>query len=215
MLKRLSILALILPALSGLPAQANSLPPEVREKICALFDSQGIKPGEPAPDFTLEWSRGTTINASAFWKKKPLVVISGSYSCPWFRENTPARKALIEEFGSRVNFVIVYTREAHPNDTASPYNFQPLSPAKNRQEGISVPDAKNYRERLVAARRCVETLDLDAFVVVDTMDNAVWNAYGKSPNCAYLIGTDGKVIVQQGLGDPAALRTELEKLFPR
>ncbi len=172
-------------------------------------------PGAEAPDFTLEWSRGTTIRASKFWQRKPLVVITGSQSCPMFRENTAARKALIRDFGSRVNFVVVYTVEAHPNDGLSPYSGVPMSPGENLKEGS--PFLK---------RRATATV---SFRLAVAWRRSIWRRSlpwirwrmpcgrptAASPNCAYLIGTDGKVIAQQGLSDPAAMRAELEKLFPR
>lgn len=214
MLKNFFTAALILIECSFHSSADGVLDPE-RERICEHFNTQGPKPGELAPDFTLEESRGLTIRASELWAKKPVVVITGSYSCPMFRENTPFRKGLIREFGAQVVFVVVYTQEAHPNDALGPYSSKPVVTKRNEEEGVSVPSAKTFRERYIQARKCRDLLDMDSHVVIDTMDNAVWTAFGGSPNCAYLIGTDGKILLQQGLSDPAAMRVALKKLLAR
>ncbi len=214
--KRISFFIIAALGVSFLPGQAAPLPPEVREMVCQYFNHKGPGPGMAAPDFTLKRpGKGTPVRASELWAKKPLVMITGSYSCPWFRQNTPVRRALIRDFGDRVNFVVVYTLEAHPSDAASPYSEMPFAPEENREEGIAVPQAKTYAERATQAESCAGTLEVSPHLVVDGMDNTVWKAFGESPNCAYLIGRDGKVVAQQGLSNPVAMRGELEKLLAR
>jgi hypothetical protein len=50
---------------------------------------------------------------------------------------------------------------------------------------------------------------LSAVMVVDTMDNKVWQAYGSAPNCAYLIGKDGKIAAAAAWMDPSQLRAAI------
>jgi peroxiredoxin len=193
-------------------AQVTSLPESVLKELCALFERDGPGVGQPALDFTLDNVEGGKIHAADLWAKKPVVVICGSYSCPFFRMNAAALNALVRDLSIKVTFLTVYNTEAHPSDARSPYSGIPMTPDENRKEGISVPLAKTQPERLAAARRCRESLGLTSLLAVDGMDNAVWKAYGGSMNFAYLIGTDGKVLVKQGIFNPAALRTALGKL---
>lgn len=66
-----------------------------------------------------------------------------------------------------------------------------------------------------AARFCGKSLGISVPIAVDTMDNATWKAFGKSMNAAYLIGTDGKIILQQGLCEPKGIREALKKVTGR
>jgi hypothetical protein len=48
-------------------------------------------------------------------------------------------------------------------------------------------------ERLELAGRCRSELGLDRLIVVDKMDNAVREAYGRLPNSAYIIKPGGEI----------------------
>ena len=196
---------------SGAAAQISSIPEAVHKDLCERFERGGPKVGEHAPDFTFENVNKGTVHLADLWAKKPLVLISGSYSCPYFRLNIAPMNALVRDFGSRANFVTLYTIEAHPSDSPGTYSNH-FTPEENVKEGIAAPQAKTLAERLDAARRCRVAYGLTSILAVDTMDNAAWKAYGNSMNCAYLIGTDGTVILQQGLFNPATLRAALAKL---
>ena len=176
------------------------------------FKRTGPKRGEVAPDFKLERARGGTVQASELWALKPLLVTTGSYTCPQFRDVTPARRQLVQEFQAELNSVVVYTTEAHPVGAPSPYSDGEWVTEENKKESILLPQPQTYDARLSAARHCRETLKMTSFVAVDKMDNAVWKAYGSSPNCAYLIDTHGKVVFRQGLFDAAGLRAAIQKL---
>ena len=181
-------------------------------QLSEWFKRTGPKRGEFAPDFKLERARGGTVQASELWALKPLLVTTGSYTCPQFRGVTPARRQLVQEFQAELNSVVVYTTEAYPVGAPSPYSDGEWVTDENKKESILLPQPQTYEERLAAARHCRETLKMPSFVAVDKMDNAVWKAYGSSPNCAYLIDTHGKVVFRQGLFDAAGLRAAIQKL---
>ena len=182
-------------------------------QLSEWFKRTGPKRGEAAPDFKLERARGGTVQASELWALKPLLVTTGSYTCPQFRYVTTARRELVQEFQSELNSVVVYTTEAHPVGTPSPYFDREMVTEENEKEGILLPQPQTYEERLAGARRCRETLKMRSFVAVDQMDNAVWKAYGSSPNCAYLIDTHGKIVFRQGLFDAAGMRAAIQRLL--
>lgn len=191
--------------------------PKVRAIINEFFSRTGPKPGESAPDFDLKRARGGKVIASELWKEKPVVLTTGSYSCPIFRSSITPQQKLMNEFEDRVNFVILYVVEAHPRDGNSPYTF-PDGPAvvpENENGGVSILQPVTDEQRMQNARECRREFDLKATVAVDALDNATWKAYGSAPNCGYLIGTDGKVVLQQGLFDAEAMRAKIEALLSK
>lgn len=207
---RASLLLFIL-AISSFAATGEDA--AFRQTMNQYFMADALKPGSPAPDFQLEKVGGGMAKASELRAQKPLLVMTGSYSCPWFRDSTAQRVALIREFSDKVNFVVVYTREAHDGEGRSPYSQEPYIPAENTRDRISVKNASTYKERLAAAQHCHESLNMLSPVVVDKMDNAIWIAYGRAPNCGYLIATDGNIVCQQGLFDAREMKLAIEKLL--
>lgn len=62
--------------------------PKAAEVISETLDweATSVKPGEPAPDFTLPWlngsdpERGSTLTLSSHFGKRPVALIFGSYT---------------------------------------------------------------------------------------------------------------------------------------
>ena len=98
---------------------------------------------------------------------------------------------LWERYGERVHFLVVYIREAHPEEgwVVTP----------NRDEGIRVNDPTSNEARLEVAEACALHLKIRMPVVVDDVDDAVASAYGALPDRLYLIGGDGSICYQ---GEP-------------
>jgi len=46
-------------------------------------------------------------------------------------------------------------------------------------------------------------------VLVDEIDNPLWCTYGPAPNIAYLIGTNGTVVIRQDWFDPAGMESAI------
>jgi len=99
--------------------------------------------------------------------------------------------------------IIVYTLEAHPMDSVSPYSNEewPLKYSTDK-EGNPVTQPSTYKERIDMAKKTIEDEGLNIPVLVDEMDNPIWCTYGQAPNIAYLIQTDGRIIVKQDWYDP-------------
>jgi len=57
----------------------------------------------------------------------------------------------------------------------------------------------------------VQELGITVPVLVDEMDNLIWHTYGPAPNIAYLIGTDGKILVKQGWYQPQQMEAAIEE----
>jgi hypothetical protein len=177
--------------------------------------STGPRAGMVAPDFELKSLDGTTVKGSAMWKQKPVLLMTGSHTCPVYRRTASPYQKLGAEFGDRVHFVIFYTVEAHPSGEPSIYFGRENVTAANKRDGILWPDAKTMDERVKRANDSVKSLKLKTTMLVDGMDNKVWKAYGSAPNGACLIGTDGRVVEAQPWFDAGPMRVALEKLLAK
>ncbi len=170
----------------------------------------GIAPGIPAPPVaTLDWSR----------LSKPVVLVFGSYTCPKLRGSAADLKRLAAPYGDRVDFRLVYIREAHAEGGAESQWQSTI----NIKEGISLAPARTLPEKQDHAALCLRKLDLPFPAVVDGMDGAAEIAYQAWPSRLYVIGSDGKVAFQTRLGEldfrpaelDAAIREILAKRMPK
>ena len=109
---------------------------------------------------------------------------------------------LFARYHHRVQFLVIYIREAHPVDGwwlgEGPLGF--LFKIKGTKAVTDVYDPKTSEERRAVAGRCERTLQYGIRTYVDEMDNAVNNAYAAAPTRLYLVGRDGKVAYAGGLG---------------
>ena len=120
-----------------------------------------------------------------------------------------ALEELAERHDDRVPFLIVYIREAHPEDG--------WVLADNRRQGIALVDPGSDDARAEVAATCAVQMQTRLPVAVDGVDDAVALAYGGWPDRLYLIGRDGRIAYQGGEGpfgfDPddlaVAIDTEL------
>jgi hypothetical protein len=91
-----------------------------------------------------------------------------------------------------VHFLVVYIREAHPEEGW-------ILP-ENRRSGVAVHEPTTEEERRVVASECAANLRMQMPMVVDEVDNAVASAYGGWPDRLYLISRDGRIAFQGGEG---------------
>lgn len=108
---------------------------------------------------------------------------------------------LHETYGDRVDFLVVYIREAHPEDG--------WVVTMNRDEDIRVQDPTTDSEREEVAASCALRLQIKMPVVIDPIDDRLASAYGGLPDRLYLIGRGGHVAFQ---GEPGPFGFDPEKL---
>jgi len=80
----------------------------------------------------------------------------------------------------------------------------------NTQEGIKVTQPKTFEERAAVATQMCGKLNLKIPTLIDNLDNKVNYDYGGWPDRLYLVGRDGKIAYQGGLGPRGFLPDELE-----
>lgn len=114
-----------------------------------------------------------------------------------------ALSRLVERYRSEIEFLVVYVREAHPEDG--------WVLAENRREGVAVRDPRSTEERVACATR----FELELPFVVDRVDDEVARRYGGWPDRLYLIGRDGRIAFQGEPGPAGFVVAELENAIER
>ncbi len=108
-----------------------------------------------------------------------------------------------QRHAGRVEFFIVYIKEAHPEDGwALTYN---------RRSAIAVQDPRSEGERAEVAASCAVGMQSSIPVLIDALDNEVARQYGGWPDRLYLIGRDGKIAFQGDAGPFGFLPDQLER----
>ena len=114
---------------------------------------------------------------------------------------------LHRRFSDRVEFFVVYIREAHPTD-----EWQVES---NESEKILFAQPTTLAARSEIAQVCSLKLELPIPTLVDDMENSTDRKYYALPDRLYLIGSDGRVTYRGGPGPfgfvAADLKTAIEK----
>jgi hypothetical protein len=117
---------------------------------------------------------------------------------------------LYDRYRDRVEFLVVYIREAHPEDG--------WVLESNRDEGIALVDPATREAREEAAHACVLKTAIRMPTLVDGLDDEVARRYGAWPDRLYLIGRDGRIAYQSGEGPfgfkPEELEAAIERELP-
>jgi hypothetical protein len=164
----------------------------------------GPEAGSPAPNIQILEANSREFNPSIY-KGRVVVLEFGSMSCPVFRSHVQDMEKLKLVEGGRAFFLIVYTREAFP---AGDKNVE-----RNRQEGISVTDASTIDDRKAQALETQQELRITIPMALDSMDDAVSNAFGGFPNGTVVIGKDGNIAARQQWTNPDTLRQAIDDAF--
>ena len=110
---------------------------------------------------------------------------------------------LYRRYGDRVEFLLVYIREAHAIDSSWPMGGRDGSPI--------VEDPITLAERQQVASVCMTKLALEPMpALVDDMGDSVNKAYAAWPDRLYLVGKDGTIAYRGGPGPFGFNPDELE-----
>ncbi len=149
----------------------------------------GPRPGELAPDFSLQDINGDEVKLSDF-KGKSVVIETGSITCSMFVHCIPGMNALKKEYPD-VEFLVVYVREAHP--------------------GERTPQHQAISSKFAAAKRMVRKYNDQRRVLVDSLDGSMHKAYSlHMPNIVYVINPEGIVIYRCDWAHAAGVKEALD-----
>ena len=155
------------------------------------FARGAAAPGDRVPAFELLTTNGDRLTNSDVFGDKPVLFVFGSMTCPMTASSAPSVQKLYEEFGERVDFVMLYVREAHP--------------------GEYFGQAETIKDKIKSARALQEFYGIDWTVAADTLDGELHRALDPKPNAAYLVNSDGEIVFRSlWAADYGALRMALE-----
>jgi hypothetical protein len=180
-------------------------------RSAAVFSFQGIQEGERMPNLTMVTADGERRPLARLWKERPVILLTGSVTCPVSRAQIPKAGPMAREFGDQVSIAVLYTLEAHPSGNASPYRDGPeWQMPENVREGILRKQPRTLEERDQLAGELKERLGLSLPVVLDEMSNQGWKILGGGPNMAFLIDRNGIVQAKQAWFDAEEMQEEIQ-----
>jgi len=156
------------------------------------FSKDSARPGDVLIDQRVTHVDGTEVSLHELAGQHPLVLVTGSLSCPISAGSLPRLQKLEEGFRDRLAFAFLYVREAHP--------------------GESIPQAHTLEEKREYARMLQESNGVTWPVLVDDLDGPLHRALDAKPNSVHVIGTDGRVLFRALFADDPAKLDALDAL---
>ena len=138
------------------------------------FGKEAAGPGDPLPVFELVTTQGDRLENRDVLGDKPVLFVFGSMTCPNTASAAPLVQGLYDEFGDRVEFIMVYVREAHPGEYFS--------------------QAETMQEKLDHARALKDFYDIPWTVAADKLDGDLHRVLDPKPNSAILVNDEGKIV---------------------
>lgn len=138
------------------------------------FAPESAVPGDTIPAFELITTDDNLLTRDDVFRDKPVLFIFGSMTCPMTASAAPTVQALYDEFGDRIDIIMMYVREAHP--------------------GENVSQAESMEEKLEHARALKEFYDIEWTVAADNIDGDLHRALDPKPNSAYLMDSEGAIL---------------------
>ena len=109
------------------------------------------------------------------------------------------------------NFVIVYVKEAHPEDE--------WQMANNEDTGVVYTQPTTIDERRELARAFVDQMDVETETLLDDIENTAMACYAAWPERFYVIDTSGRIVYKGGIGpfyfDPDEVDEVLREQFAK
>ena len=195
---------------SGFLALTGCFPHEAGPRL-QHFYHEAPEAGSQAPVFNLIDLEGEPVSLKTLMGDKPVVLQFGSHSCPVYRYRRREMKKVYQDFKQEAHFVIVYTLEAHPVGTKSPYSDEEWVTWINRLTNVLIPQPTTLKARQALAVQSRKDLDVHQLILVDAMNNSVWRQYGSAPSSAFVIDRSGVVVLRQVWVNPDEIRVALQK----
>lgn len=196
-----TLLAVVATSIVLLAQQA----PPASARICqfspyvdslGLFPNAGFQPSITVPDFFLFDTAGIQHSLYQYLGNgKPVILISGSYTCPQFRNSLATIIPQLNIiYGSAITIIVVYTLEAHPEmPWNSPYAYGPWVLGINTTAGISFAQHQTYGDRLAMMDTTLAVYPTNCTFLADDTCNTWLNTFGPAPNMGYVLSETGIV----------------------
>ncbi len=155
-----------------------------------LKELAGPKVGENAVDFTASTIDGEEVKLSDYYGKI-IVLENGSVTCPQYVGNIAPMNAIASEFPD-VEFLALYTREAHPGERIGAH--------------------KTLNEKMSRAKDAQQRFGEQRTLLIDNLQGDAHLAYGTLPDMIYIIAPDGTVVFRGKWNNAKTIRKVLQKL---
>ncbi len=157
------------------------------------FSSDALAPGDVLAAYELPTLDGGSVQIGGD-RERPVLLVTGSITCPMTDSAMPVIDALHEEFGDRVEFVLLNVREAHP--------------------GAHFPQPVTDEQKLGHARSLQERHDVPFTIAVDTLDGELHQRLDAKPNAAFLLDATGEVVFRaQWARDDRSIHKALQSVL--
>lgn len=146
------------------------------------------------PEGALITTEGADVLPAALLGQGPLLIVSASITCPMAAAAAGPLEQLYEQFGDRVTFLTLYTREAHP--------------------GEEYPQPESLDRKIAHARAYQQRDRIPWTVAVDGLEGTFHRVLDLKPNAACLFSAAGELVHRVlWVGDTAGLRRGFARLF--
>lgn len=149
-----------------------------------------------APDCKGQLLDGGEFDLAAYRGKKSVLIVFGSYACPPCVTNidraTPNLNGLYQRHRDSIEFVYVYTREAHPGQLITPH--------------------RSMEEKLQNARRLKDRESVQFPILIDSLEGDIQMRYvdPQFNNPVFLVNKAGRVSYKSAWLDASELPQVLE-----
>jgi AhpC/TSA family len=162
------------------------------------FSAHQVRVGTEAPDFALTDLGGKTVRLSAYHGKSNVVLMFGSVTCgataTQLRAGNPSIRSLYAQYKKkRFEFFLIYTKEPHP--------------------GENIAQPTTIEERVKNAARLKREEKVNFPILVDTLDNAVRNAYRGLSNGLFVVNKEGVLVFRSSWTHGPELAQVLDDLY--
>ena len=133
----------------------------------------GLQAGDRFVDADLTTLDGKIVRLSDYLRDRPLVLETGSMTCPMYAQSVPPMMDLLDKHPG-LDHVLLYVREAHPGE---------------RQ-----PQHRTVPEKVEAAKRTKRLYGDRRTILVDDVEGTAHRHYGTMPNSIFVIAPDGTIL---------------------
>jgi hypothetical protein len=186
--------------ISALPSDADS--------ICTIpvssppggdFGLAGFNEGDTIPHFRLYTPDGISVDIEDELKKGlPVLLISGSYTCPVYRSIIDDMNAIASDYAGEISVFNIYVVEAHPIVDMNPYSGVNNVTQNNYDDSVLYEQPETYGERKWVIAEMEKKYPVTPDILIDGICNEWWLNFGPAPNNAYLVNTNGIIFSKQG-----------------
>ncbi|MEM1231216.1 MAG: deiodinase-like protein [Pseudomonadota bacterium] len=209
-MRRFALLPLVLCLLT---TGCSALFPTEPGPTLAHFAQEAPDVGDVAPSVTVTDLEGNPVALHSLFGARPVVIQLGSYTCPVFRYRRFDMQPMRERYKGDVDFVVLYTTEAHPVGSISPYADREWVPWHNRLTRVRNRQPESLPARVEQATIARTQMHSNARFLVDDMGNDAWRAYGRAPSAAFLVDRAGVIRLRQVWVEPKALTRAIDALL--